>query len=342
MLWQTLRIVLAALCLPWALVVLGALISAAGYVQEPEMLRAMGQAFEAVGVMRHTGKPVIAMIHLSNAENLNLGYPYATVVKRKEVSFNPAAVQKALPQADREFWTYGGESFVEVRVLDANADGQLDVLFQYDYDTLVEPTAHISYLYTVTDNTPVPLLAVRGEIGPLEPVRLKDGTYAFVNQRTLWQNKAYVWKGGRYRLLDFDAREKRRQMRRHVVGPPLGFVLWAWLISLVPAGWLLLTWWMDVWHRVHQGQRLSIWNGYAPLLWLWAIGFAIVAWRIIYPRLYHPGYMLTLVLFFPSWLAGLGAALTQTVLAVRYNRGRGDGDGNRSDKTGGALPGVGW
>ncbi|MGC8784084.1 MAG: hypothetical protein ACP5RN_06835 [Armatimonadota bacterium] len=40
-------------------------------------------------------------------------------------------------------------------------------------------------------------------------------------------------------------------------------------------------------------------------------------------------------------LAGWGAAIAQTVLSVRYNRTRGDGDGNRPDETGGALPSIG-
>jgi len=340
--WRVLHILFAALSLPWAFVATAILLSAGAYIDKPGMLRAKEQAFEAVGVMRRTGKPVIAMLHLSNAENLNLGHPFATVVKRKEVSFDPADVQKALPQADKEFWTYGGENFVEVRVLDANADGQLDVLFQYDFDTLVEPTAHICYLYTVADNTPVLLLAVHGEADPLEPVKTKDGTYAFINRRTVWQNKAYVWKGGRYRLLDYNVREQRKQILLRFAGAPLAFGLWIWLISLAPAAWLFSNGWIYVGHPMQKREKPPIGKGYYLLLWCWVIGFAVAAWLIIYPRFYHVSYMLSLILFLPSWLAGLGAAIAQTVLGVRYNRTRGDSNGSSPGEIGGrSLPGVG-
>ncbi|MDW8105406.1 MAG: hypothetical protein RMK92_10385 [Armatimonadota bacterium] len=316
MFWKVLFILLGALCLPWSVAVVWGLFGADYYLQESAFPKDARQPFEAVGVLRRTGKPVVAMLHLSSEQNLNLGYPHATVVKREEVSFNPAEVRKALPSADRDFWGYGGESFVEVRVLDANADGQLDVLFQYDRDTLWEPTRHLAYLYTVRENTPVLLFAARGDISPLEPLRMQDGTYAFVNERTVWQSKAYLWKGGRYQLLGFDTRERRKQMLWRALQRNLPPANWFSLFSLAPAGLLLTTWGRGLQRRLRRGQRVTFWNGYAPLLWLWGAGFATVAWTLIYPRLYHPSFAALLMLLLPLWLASVGAALAQAVIAL--------------------------
>lgn len=298
-------------------------------------LRAWEPTFEAVGVMRRTGKPVIAMLHLSNAENLNLGYPYATVVKRTEVSFDPAVVQKALPTADKEFWTYGGENFAEVRVLDANADGRPDVFFQYDLDTLFEPTAHFAYLYTVINNEPEPLLIVRGESAPLESAQLSDGTYAFFSPRTVWEGKAYRWDGKTYRLMSYDAGSQRREIVRRMLNAPA----WQWLASLVPAVVVLLNGWTRRKAlRAGETERRAYW-AFVFAYWLVVLGAAMFFWVCVYPRFYTIGFVV--VPFLLPWLVGVGVAAALTPWRVRYNESRGAGDGDRSDETGGALPGFG-
>ncbi|MDW8321373.1 MAG: hypothetical protein RMM08_08415 [Armatimonadota bacterium] len=336
MIWQMLRIVCVALCSLWALVVLASLISAGLHIQRSDMLRARKQAFEAVGVMRGTGKPVIAMLHRSNRENLNLGYPPATVVKREEVSFDPLAVQKALPRASKEFWTYGGENLVEVRVFDANADGRLDVLFQYDLDTLFEPTAHFAYLYTVINNEPEPLLVVQGEKAPLQRARLSDGTYAFFSPRTVWQGKAYRWNGSAYRLMPYNGGTLRAEIVRRMLDAPA----WEWLVSLAPAIALLLNGW-TCWKAFRAGKVTgrAYWTSVFAH-WTVVLGVGLLFWWWLYPRFYTIGFVVVPLLL--PWLVGLGVAGALTAGGIRYNRSRGDSDGDCSGKTGGTVPGVGW
>lgn len=316
--WRVLTILFAALCLPWGIALMGSLFSASGHLAESHRVDEREQWFEAVGVMRRTGKPVIALLHLSNAQNLNLGYPFGTVVPREEVSFDPLAVQRALSQADKHFWTYGGEQFVEVRVLDANADGQPDVLFQYDEDTLREPTRHRVYLYTVSDNMPKLLFASPGEVSPMRPVQLPDGTYAFVNARTVWQGKAFQWRDGRYQLLDYHAPRRKRQL----LGNRVREMRWTGFLGLAPAGLLLVAWGRHLQERLQRGKRVTAWDGFAPLLWLGVVGGAVLFGRPVYPHLYHPAFVGLLILFLPPWLAALGAAIAQAVTAV-LDRGAG-------------------
>ncbi len=47
--------------------------------------------------------------------------------------------------------------------------------------------------------------------------------------------------------------------------------------------------------------------------------------KVVYPHLYHPAFVGLIILLLPLWVAALGAADAQTVMAARDNRARGAG-----------------
>jgi hypothetical protein len=204
-------------------------------------------------------------------------------VRRSDISFDPKEVRRVVLDGKHDFGQPGGEPFWDVQVLDANADGVLDVLWQYDVDTLCEPTGQLAYLYTVRDGIPVPLLQIRGETSPLEAIACPDGSRALASVTMQLEGTAYQWSGGRYQLLPFHAPEMRRKVWGLMAGlwwllllglPPALLVL-GWTLGLIRqalADWLPPQWTFEM--------KFSSWC-FAGLTVLLAVGLAFGRWELI-------------------------------------------------------------
>ncbi|OGH60568.1 MAG: hypothetical protein A3G34_10570 [Candidatus Lindowbacteria bacterium RIFCSPLOWO2_12_FULL_62_27] len=72
------------------------------------------------------------------------------------ISFRPAELRKHIKSGrkDAEVKHFGGEEFAPFRPIDLDGDGREEVIFQYDYDSLMEPTCMNISIYAVENNVP--------------------------------------------------------------------------------------------------------------------------------------------------------------------------------------------
>lgn len=239
-----------------------------------------------------------------------------TWVRREAVTFDPEAVRRAVVEEQRYRAGLRQVYDTEVQVLHANRDGQQDVFLQYPVEELMVPDSFNTFLYTVQDGRPVPLIRSFRSPSKLRSIRLSDGTVVWGTSRQFWRLRCYRWRAGAFRIVWLPTLSAVPTALR----APLGDVdtgrddvPWPFrpivLVSLLPAVGLL-TWgyWRRCAVRYAEGFRI-------PRAWAHR-SLAVFATATLVLLILLPESPPLLPLVAPGWLAGL-VAVVQDRLAVR-------------------------
>jgi predicted amidohydrolase YtcJ len=234
-------------------------------------------------------------------------------VLASSLSFDLEAAAQAVASGQGRLRNPGGEGPGEFRVFDANGDGQPDALWQYPVDMIVAPTRHVAYLYTLEEGRPVPLLAVVGERGRLQPIPRPDGTFALATHGMLRRGRAYQWTGERFQLRPLPPGDPALR----VAGLPFQARLVCLLLALPPAAGLLRLAWRRYLWRAARGSGASR-RGLAWGFALLAVSAAGLVW--LFPRVEDEMFEILVLLLFPVLAAGMAALLLGILFGARGAR----------------------